>query len=478
MNSFKTNIIFGAIWTILGQFGYVGVVLITNIILARILSPYIFGKIGIVMFFIVLFNVFVEGGMGGALIRKKVATNQDYTTVFLFNFFVSVFLFVLIILTSGYISNYYRDASLKNVLIVTGLLLIINSFQLVHNIKLNRKLEYKKKAFYSFISIVVASCIGIVMAFNNFGIWSMVAIQLLNSAFVAILLWTFEGSFGKLIFSKSSFKELIGFGANTTLALTINTAFDNIYQLVLGRYFSITQVGLFYQAKRLQDMPSAVVSVTASGVVYSSISKLQHEREVFLSAFHKILSIYTILMGLVTTMFFFYSDEIILLLYGKKWIEAGYYMKLLSVVSFFYSLSIINDLVFKVFDKTKRIIKIMFIKSIFQAVTIGVGIWTLNLDILIYGFIITVIMTFVLNFYFSRRILDDFKVSEIINLLKIITICVLIVLLFSGIVNVLNITGLITLVFIPIIFLVYIFSIQELKVFDIMSELKSLLKRT
>ena len=477
MSSFKTSIIFGAIWSIVGQFGYVGVVLITNIILSRLLSPYVFGQIGIVMFFIILFNVLVEGGMGGALIRKKEVSNIDYTTVFIFNLLLSLFLFILLIITSGSIASYYKDPDLRNILIISGLLLIFNSFQLVHNIKLIRELRFKRKAAYSLCSIILASLVGLIMAYTGFGVWSMVIIQLSNAIFLSLFLWFIEGNFGKLIFSKSSFKELIGFGANTTFALMVNTAFENIYQLVLGRFFSINQVGFFYQAKKLLDMPAAVVSVTGSGVVYSSLSKLQSDLGAFLKVFRKVLFIYTVIVGLVVTLVFFYAENIILILYGSKWIESSYYMKLLCIVTFFTCVNYINELIFKVFNQTKRILQVMIIRNAIQAITILLGVYFLNLDVLIYGFILAIFTSFMLYFYFSREVLQISTHSEIIKIAKIVGLSVCLVISFTFITNMMQIFGMIKLILAPLIILIYLLGIQYLNIFDIKSELRFILKK-
>lgn len=477
MSSFKKNVILGTIWSVIGQFGYVGIVLITNIILSRILSPYIFGQIGIVMFFIILFNVLVEGGMGGALIRKNEVTSKDYTTVFLFNLFISLFIFLILVVFSGKIASYYRDTKLQNIVIASSLILVFNSFQLVHNIKLTRELKFKKKSIYSLAAIFLASTIGIIMAFNGYGVWSMVFIQLLNSVFIAILLWFFEGTFGKFIFSKSSFKELIGFGTNTTLALMINTGFENVYQLVLGRYFSIYQVGLFYQAKRLMDMPSTVVNVTGSGVIYSSLSKFQSDLDTFLNIFRKFLFIVTIVIGLVVTLVFFYAENIILILNGSKWIEASYYMKLLCFAIFFTSVNYINELVFKVFNQTKRILQVMVIRNVIQTITILLGIYFLSLDVLIYGFILAIFTSFILYFYFSGKVLQISTHFEILKIAKIAGLSIGLVIFFTNITNMMQMFGMIRLIFAPLIVLIYLLGIQYLNIFDIKSELRFILKK-
>lgn len=475
MNSLKKTIIYGTFWSIIGQFGYISITLITNVILARVLSPYIFGQIGIVMFFIILSNVLVEGGMGGALIRKIEVKNIDYSTVFIFNLLVSVILFLGITLASGYIAENYRDPSLKKILIVSAFILIINAFQLVHNIKLIRELKFKKKAIYNLCAIFSASLIGIWLAFNGFGVWSVVFIQLLNSIFTSILYWVFEGTFGKIIFSKPIFVELYKFGANTTISQLINSAFDNIYSLVLGRFFSINQVGMFYQSKRLQDVPSALVSVTASGIVYSSISKIQNDKEKFINVFNKIFIIYTIIIGFITIISFFYSSNFILILYGDKWVEAVYYMKLLSVVTFFYSLSIVNELLFKVYDVTKKILHIMFVRNIIQISTIILGVYYHNLNALIYGFIFSTFISFVLYYYYSRKTIHFFDKKEFLKLINVIVISIAILVFFSYLQIWLKLSGNITFVFAPFILFIYLFSIEKLQVFNIADEIKLIL---
>ena len=225
----KKNIIIGTLWTLIGQFGYLSVALISNIILARILSPYEFGQIGIVMFFIIISKVFTESGLSGAIIRKKDATATDYSTVFIFNLILSVVLVIILFFAAGPIANFYNDIDLKGIIRVSSIVLIIYALQITHITKLVQQLQFRKKVTYEFIAILVSSITAIIFAYNGFGVWAMVLMQILTAFILSLLLWMFEKRPSLFVFSLSSFKKLYKFGVNTTFSLLINTVFDNIY---------------------------------------------------------------------------------------------------------------------------------------------------------------------------------------------------------------------------------------------------------
>ena len=251
----KKNIVIGTLWTLIGQFGYLSVALISNIILARILSPYEFGQIGIVMFFIIISKVFTESGLSGAIIRKKDASAVDYSTVFIFNLILSLVLVVVLFFAAGPIANFYNDIELKDIIRVSSVVLLIYAFQIIHITKLVEQLEFKKKATYEFIAILTSSITAILLAYQGFGVWAMVIMQILTALILSLLLWLFEERPTVFMFSLSSFKKLYKFGINTTFSLLLNTFFDNIYQLILAKYFAIIQTGLSTKRKKYKKFP-------------------------------------------------------------------------------------------------------------------------------------------------------------------------------------------------------------------------------
>lgn len=428
-SALKNSIIKGAAWSIGGQLTYLIITLGANIWLARILSAKEFGQIAIIMFFISLTNVFIESGLGGALIRKKEISKADYSTVFVFNLFISIICFLLLLILSPYIASFYDDPALKNLLSVTAIILIFNAFQIVQWAKITHDLRFKQKSIYQIISVLAGTCIGIILAYYGFGTWALVIMQLSTAIFQTFLFWINEGVFFTLNFNKMSFKSLYGFGVNTTLASLLSTAFDNIYQLVLGKYFSITQVGYYYQAKRLQDAPGGIVNMFTNSVLYSSLSKIQGDNKRFNTIFRKIRLALMVLLGFFSCFIYIYADQLISLILGDTWLMASIYLKLLTIASFFYFQELVYRIIFKIYDKTQIILYLELLKKGVQIITIIIGILSLNIYVLLLGFIITNIISYILYANCSIKILHDNE--ELFAIIKVILICFLSIVVIS-----------------------------------------------
>ena len=475
MSSFKKSIISGTIWSVIGQFATLLIILISNIILARILSPREFGQIGIIMFFIMLANAFSEGELSGALIRKKNVTKIDYSTVFVFNFLVSIFCFFLLILFSDKIANYYKDNSLSNLLIVSRFVLIINAFQITQNAKLMIDMKFKKKTLYRFFSVLIATIIGLFFAYSGYGVWSLVFIQLLISLNMTLILWFFEGINLGLKFDKNSFKELYGFGVNTTIASLLNTAFDNVYQLILAKYFSLNETGFYYQAKKLQEVPTGVINMIAQSVVFSSLSKLQDDKTSFINAYNKIFLYFSIILGFITVLTYVYAEQIIIILYGDKWIQSVIYMQFLSVASFFYVQEQINRVIFKVFNETRKILYLEILKKIIQLLCIFVGLYYLDIKVLIGGFIFTNIIGYLLNSIYSSEILNSKLKHELLKVIKISLVSFLCIIITIYLSTFMSLTGYMNFLTFPLVLFLYVIGIQFFKIFDFKVEIKNLI---
>lgn len=475
MSNLKKALIKGTVWSTLGQMSSLLITLGTNIWLARLLSPEEFGQLGIIMFFIMIANVLTESGLGGALVRKKKATRSDYSTVFVTNLIFSVFCYLLLIIGSGAIANFYEDAIIKDLLIVAGLVLIINSFQLTQNAKLISELKFKEKSIYRFIAVVISSSIGVYLAYSGFGVWSLIAIQLIAAGVNTILLWMFEGFFMRFYFSKASFKELYSFGINTTLASILNTAFDNIYQLILGKYFSISETGYFYQAKRLQDVPGGVINMLSQSVVFSSLAKLQDDKIAFTKVYNKITLYFIIMLGFISSFIYVYAEQIILLLYGSEWVGAIFFMKLLTIGSFFFIQEQINRVIFKVFNQTRKILYLEYVKKTIQSISIVIGVIYLSLQVLIIGFVITNIIGYLINFYYSRKVIGNVSIYELKILFKIICLSVVVVVIVILFGEMFNLQKNYFLYTIPLLIGSYLIGLKMLKIINIKTEFKKIL---
>lgn len=427
----KKHLITGVLWSAGGQVFSLAIVLITNIWLARLLSPKEFGQVGIIMFFITVANVLTEGGMSGALIRKTVTSKEDYSTVFVFNLLISVLLYVLLLFAAPFIAVFYKDGYLTRLLSIAGLVLIINAFQIVQFARLMSKQKFKHYAIYRVFSVLIPSAIGIFLAYQGAGVMALIIIQLLTALVMTLELWIFEGVFFSLKFNRSSFKELYGFGVNTTISSVLTTAFENIYQLILGKYFSLRQVGFYYQARRLQEIPGNIITMATQNVVFSMLSKIQDDKPKFNRVFNEIFISLTGLQALFTALIYLYAEPAIYYLFGAKWMESVMYMQLLVLATFFAQIELINRVVFKIFNATDKILNLELIKKGIQSLTIVVGIMTMSISILLKGFILSSVISYVLNHFYSRKILSSLDNKDLFKVGGLVLWAVLLVLSFE-----------------------------------------------
>lgn len=468
------SLLINTLWSFIGRFGYITVGLISNIILVRLLSPKEFGQISIVMFFISIAAVLIESGLSGALVRKEHTTEIDYSTVFIFNLVMSTILAVLLLMTSNNIASYYNDPELTNLLKLSSLVLIINALRIIQTVKLIKALKFKVKSLYEVISIVIGSLVGIYAATQGAGALSLVLQQISTAFTLTLLFWYFGGSINTFNFSIDSFRQVYKFGVNTTVSSVISRVFDNSYQLVLAKYFSISQSGYFYQAKKLQEIPVGVLQSSVLGVVYATLSRLQSDKASFNELYFIIVKSFTISIALVCMIIFYYADFIVEILYGKEWLTSSQYLKILIVASFFYLQEILNRILFKIFDRTDLILKLEVIKKAILSVTIFYGVWTHSIHNLLYGFLMVSIISFFINYNYARKVHSVPYWSELSIIIKIAIIAITVISFHIYVKNLYDIHDIYTLVFLPFILIINFILLNLFKVINFKEDYKKL----
>lgn len=465
----QKKFIINFIWQVFGQFGYLLISLVGNIILARLLGAYEFGVIGILMFFITVSKVFTESGLSGALIRRGNPTNEDYSTIFIFNLVVSIVCFTILFITSPFIADFYNKPELILYIRAIGLILIINAFQFTQNTRLVVKLKYKLISNYAIIANFVATIIGIALAYFGYGIWALIWMQILNALILTIIYWLREGGYSRLVFNMSSFSQMYKFGMYTTFSSLLNTVFENSYQLIISKYFSINLSGYYFQGKKLQEIPIGLIKGATTGVVFSTLSKFNSDQDKFSESYTKICMLFTVLVGCICLNLFLFAEESVLILYGAKWLEAAFYIKILAIGSFFFMQEMLNRNIFKVFDRTDRILFLEIIKKIIQVISIVIGIVMLDIKVLMYGFVVTSFISFFINYRESRKIFNKSTSihKELIVAMKVFIIMIVLCLGFQYIFNLFVINMYLKiLLFAPIVTAIFIGTLNIFKIVE------------
>lgn len=408
----RQKTISGLTWSFVDNFAKQGIVFIIGIILARLLAPREFGLIGMTTIFITLAESLFDSGFGQALVRKKNCTQADYATVFYYNMCLGVFLYLILFLSAGTISSFFNEPKLELILQVLGFGLIINSFTLIHVILLIKRIDFKLQTKITVLASIGSGIVGVYMAYNGFGVWSLVAKMLFGFAFTSMLLWSWSPWKPSFEFSLHSFKEMFSFGSKLLISGLLDKVYNNIYLLVIGKYFSATELGFYTRADQFKNLPSQNIMVVIQRVSYPALSSIQDDIPRLKQAYKKLIKgtmfiTFFLMLGLAAI-----AKPLVLVLIGAKWLPSVIYLQLLCFVGIFFPLKAINQNMLKVQGLSGIVLKLEIIKKIVAIPLIFIGIFY-GIKFLIMGMIFHSSIAFLLDSYYSGRLIGYSTLHQI-----------------------------------------------------------------
>lgn len=398
----KQKTVNGLLWSFIENFSNQGITFIVGIILARLLTPEEFGLIGMITIFIAISTSVINSGFSQALIRKKDCTDTDYSTVFYFNLLVGVVLFAILFFAAPLIAGFFNEPQLTKLVKVLASVLVIDAFTIIQRTKLTKRIDFKLQTKISVIADIVSGVAGIAMAYTGFGVWSLVARQIIQRALNALLLWVWNRWIPLLVFSKESFKELFSFGSRLLVSGLIDTAYRNIYLLVIGKFFSAAELGYFTRSEQFQKLPSQNINTVIQRVTYPVLSSMQDDKSRLKNNYQKLirstmLITFVLMLGMAAV-----AEPMIITLIGEKWRPSIIYLQMLSFVGMMYPLHALNLNMLKVSGRSDIILKLEIIKKILAVPTIVIGvIW--GIKIMIAGMMVNTLIAYYLNSYWSGR---------------------------------------------------------------------------
>ncbi len=403
MSELKNKTINGLKWSALERILSQGVQLILMLILARLLGPKAFGLIGMLAIFIAVGQVFIDSGFSSALIRKTDRTNIDYSTAFYFNIIVAVCCYTLLFFFADYIADFYQQPELVLLTKIIGLTLIANSFSVVPRTILTVSMNFKAQAKASIFSVIVSGVVALILALKGFGVWALVAQTLSASFLSALFLNLITRWVPDLCFSKKSFDYLFGFGGKLLLSGLLETTFNNIYQLIIGKKFSAENVGQFTQANQISSIPAMTMTNIIQRVTYPMFSHMQEDP-------HKMDEYYLLTMK-VAALFIFplmtgiaiLAQPLLHLILGSQWHQAAGLVTILALAYMLYPIHAINLNVLQVKGRSDLFLKLEIVKKI-----IGISIVLITMNYSIYlmciGLLVHSYLALLLNTYYTGKL--------------------------------------------------------------------------
>lgn len=401
------------VWSAVERFSVQAIQFIMNVILARLIIPSDFGLIAMLNVFIVIAQTFVDSGFSNALIQKKDKTESDYTTVFIFNVFVSVLAYLILFFASPFIASFYHEESLCLLCRIVGLSLIIQGLSVIQIAKVSIDLNFKALAKSSLVSVIISGLLGVSTAYLGFGVWALV-IQILSNALLnTILLFILVKWFPKDKFSLGSLKTMFSFGSKLLVSGLLHTIYTNLYSLVIGRKYSSTDVGYYNQSNVIARFPSVSLMAVITRAIYPVQCELQDDDSSLRSSFYNYLTLSCFIVFPIMFFLTVSAEPLVAVVLTEKWIPSVPYLQLLCVSNVFNAVIANNNQMLKVKGRTDLYLQAEIIKKIvgvcILVATIRYGLIYICLGIIIYNILDMVIICLYTKITISISFWDQLK---------------------------------------------------------------------
>ena len=328
----RDKILSNLIWRFMERIGAQGISFIVQIVLARILVPEYYGMVALVTVFITILQVFVDSGLGNALIQKEDADNTDFSTVFYFNMIMCVCLYVLLFISSPWIAQFYNDIEMIPIIRVVGLNLVVSGIKNVQQAYVARNMLFKKFFFATLGGTLVSAVIGISMAYLGAGVWALVVQQLSNTFIDTIVLWITVKWRPEFVFSKSRFKILFSFGWKLLVSSLINTVYLDIRQLIIGKRYSQEHLAYYNQGEKIPNLVVRNIDTAIGSVMFPALSKEQKNPELVKAHVRRAIKISSYVMWPMLLGISACAESLIKLVLTDKWLPAVPYLQIACFV--------------------------------------------------------------------------------------------------------------------------------------------------
>ena len=405
------------IWTTLQKFSKTGIRFISGIILARLLTPYDYGCIGMLTIFLVLAEQFIDGGFGSALIQKKRPTQTDYSTIFYFNMALAVVMYLALFFSAPAIARFYDIPLLCDVLRVQGIILFIYALNIIQRSMLKKQLKFKVIAVTRIITSVVALIVTIVMAYMGFGVWALVAQYLIGATIPMVAFWIYTKWSPSWSFSWQSFKELFGFGFFMFLTHLLNRFATQFQGLLIGRFYDPVTLGFYSKAHSTERLASHTISGVMTSVTYPLYAEVQDDLPRMRNMIKRLTSTIAYITFPLLAILLLTAKPIFVLLYSERWLNSIPYFQVLCLAGMGICLSGVNTQPIAAIGKSKLMFTWTIIKRVIGIVVMVVGLLLFGMYGLLFGLVFNTWFAYGVNIGLVSKYIGYKWTRQVIDLL-------------------------------------------------------------
>ena len=412
----KEKVFANTLWRFLERCGAQGVTFIVSIVLGRLLDPKVFTTIALVTVFTAIMQVFVDSGLGNALIQKKEADDLDFSTVFFFNLAVCAVLYVLMFFAAPLIVAFYNAPELTSVIRVLSLILIISGVKNVQQAYVSRHLLFKKFFFSTLGGTIGAAVAGIVMAYKGFGVWALVAQMLLNAAVDTLILWITVEWRPKLMFSWSRLKGLFSFGWKILASSLIDTIFLEVRQLIIGKLYVKDELAFYNRGEQFPKLIVNNINTSIDSVLLPTMSQEQNHPERVKAMTRRAIKISTFVMMPLMTGLAVCAKPLVSLLLTDKWLPCVPFLRIFCFTYAFYPIHTANLNAIKALGRSDLFLKLEICKKAISLIAL-VSTMFFGVMAMAYSLLVTSVINQIINSYPNWKLLNYSYLDQVKDML-------------------------------------------------------------
>ena len=395
----------GMIWSAAGNFSLQLIGFVVGVQLARILSPDDYGLVGMLAIFTAIAYCMIDSGMGNALVRKPDRTEVDCSTVYYFSVATALLMYAVLFVAAPYIADFYNQPALCNLTRVLCLTLVIGPLAGVHGSKLYIDLQFKKSSAISVAAAIVGGVVGVTCAYLGCGVWALVYMQLASSSFRVLLTWLVVRWVPAPVFSRQSFRELFGFGSKLLASAILDTTYNNIRPLLIGKVYSGADLGYYTRANQYASLPATTATGLLGGVTYPLLCKLQHDDNILREKYRLLIRlsafvVFPLVIGLAAV-----AEPCIVVLITEKWLPCVLLLQILCFSLMWYPVHALNLNLLQVKGRSDLFLKLEVIKKI-MGVTMLVITVPISVTAMCYGAVVTSLLCLGVNTYYTGQLIQ------------------------------------------------------------------------
>lgn len=405
MGNLKNKAVKGVAWNAVSTFANRGISMFFMLFMTRLLLPSDYGLIGMLTVFMAVAGQFIDSGFSQALLKKQNRTKVDEATVFYFNIAASLISYIFLFVIAPFVADFYNMPQLCEILRVLGISLVIGATGTMWNLQYQINLDFKTPSILGLVGNVFSGIVGVVLAYLGYGVWALVYQSLLGTIFGLVLRFFYSTWRPIWAFSWKSFHEFFGYGSKLLLSRLLDTLYNNVYPVVIGKFYSASTLGFYSRAHSLAGIPSVQATQILQGATFPVLCKVNNDMDRLGNAYRRMLKlsvfvIFPLMMGLAIL-----AHPFIMVVFTEKWEYSAGLLTIICFAQMWHPVHAINLNLLQVVGRSDLFLRVELINK-FLAIIVIACTYRYSIEIMCFGYIFSCLVSIIINTYYTGKFIN------------------------------------------------------------------------